>query len=311
MTGPGRQRVAVVGRGIAGAALALQPAGRRLLERLGLLAAVQARGRRITTVRTETAGGRRVLELCNEEALPGGYSLGVHRATVMTALLDAMASSRSCAAPSAIWRRAPAGGWICATTAVAGTVPSTSRSWPRVPPGWRAGPGCRCSGAPAAAGAACGRSCPIPKGASPPRCTRSSGVPGGWSRSGPSARRRASRATAAGSASWSPSTATSCGKTRRAGAAGRSASARRSPRRSRPCPPTWPVELTAQHDRILRRIHRGRVVALGECRLDRQLPDRSAAFTAPLRATLGRAGRGRCRRAGARRRSGEPRARRR
>jgi 2-polyprenyl-6-methoxyphenol hydroxylase-like FAD-dependent oxidoreductase len=120
MTGP--LRIAVVGCGTAGAAVALllarssaghevtvfervpapgpvgagimmQPSGLLVLERLGLADRIIARGAHVARLLCETAAGRGVLDLQYEVLAPGLFGVGLHRGVLFETLFDALTAS--------------------------------------------------------------------------------------------------------------------------------------------------------------------------------------------------------------------------
>jgi 2-polyprenyl-6-methoxyphenol hydroxylase-like FAD-dependent oxidoreductase len=78
-----------------GSGLMLQPTGLAALGRLGLRAAVEARGERIERLHGLTARGGVVFDLAYADLDPRFYAVGVHRAALHGALMDAF---RACGA---------------------------------------------------------------------------------------------------------------------------------------------------------------------------------------------------------------------
>jgi 2-polyprenyl-6-methoxyphenol hydroxylase-like FAD-dependent oxidoreductase len=76
-----------------GAGLLLQPTGLGVLDRLGLLEEVLARGARVDRLHGETARGRAVLDLAYADLAPGLYGLGVQRGILFDALFGAVRAS--------------------------------------------------------------------------------------------------------------------------------------------------------------------------------------------------------------------------
>lgn len=74
-----------------GAGLLLQPTGTAVLDRLGLLEPVRARGAVIERLHGETAAGRQVMELSYRDLGSGVHGLGVHRGVLFGALSGALA----------------------------------------------------------------------------------------------------------------------------------------------------------------------------------------------------------------------------
>jgi 2-polyprenyl-6-methoxyphenol hydroxylase-like FAD-dependent oxidoreductase len=116
----GKLRVAVVGCGTAGAASALflaraghtvtlyervpapgpvgagimmQPSGLLVLERLGLVERVLARGARVDRLFCETSGGRSLLDLRYDVLRAGLYGVGLHRGVLFETLFGALEAS--------------------------------------------------------------------------------------------------------------------------------------------------------------------------------------------------------------------------
>lgn len=76
-----------------GAGILLQPTGLAVLERLGLLDAVLARGARIEALHAVTARGRTLFDLAYAELASGLHGLGLHRGALFEALFEAAKSS--------------------------------------------------------------------------------------------------------------------------------------------------------------------------------------------------------------------------
>jgi 2-polyprenyl-6-methoxyphenol hydroxylase-like FAD-dependent oxidoreductase len=71
-----------------GAGILIQPSGVVALERLGLLAEVQAKAARIDAFFGSTLSGRRVMDVRYADGWPQAYGLGVHRANLFRALYN-------------------------------------------------------------------------------------------------------------------------------------------------------------------------------------------------------------------------------
>jgi 2-polyprenyl-6-methoxyphenol hydroxylase-like FAD-dependent oxidoreductase len=76
-----------------GAGIMLQPIGMIVLQRLGLLEEVVARGARVDRLVTRTQGGTRLLDLAYSRHAPGLYGVGLHRGVLFDALLAAVRRS--------------------------------------------------------------------------------------------------------------------------------------------------------------------------------------------------------------------------
>ncbi|CAN5405331.1 NAD(P)/FAD-dependent oxidoreductase [soil metagenome] len=74
-----------------GSGLLLQPSGLAALRVLGLEEAMLAAGARIDRLDGRDLSGRRILDMAYQNWRPGGYGLGVHRATLFQLLHDALA----------------------------------------------------------------------------------------------------------------------------------------------------------------------------------------------------------------------------
>ena len=73
-----------------GAGIMLQPTGMRVLERLGLLEPVLARGARVDRLHCVTRERRDVIDLRYGDEHPGAYGLGLHRGVLFHVLFDAV-----------------------------------------------------------------------------------------------------------------------------------------------------------------------------------------------------------------------------
>jgi len=73
-----------------GAGFLLQPTGMWALEDLGLLAAVAHHGARVERLVTRTRRGRAVIDLPYRLVSPGAFGLGLHRATLLSLLVEAL-----------------------------------------------------------------------------------------------------------------------------------------------------------------------------------------------------------------------------
>jgi 2-polyprenyl-6-methoxyphenol hydroxylase-like FAD-dependent oxidoreductase len=71
-----------------GAGILIQPSGVMALERLGLLAEVEAKAARIEAFLGTTLSGRRVMDVRYADGWPRAYGLGVHRANLFHALYN-------------------------------------------------------------------------------------------------------------------------------------------------------------------------------------------------------------------------------
>lgn len=74
-----------------GSGLLLQPSGLAALKVLGLDQAMLAAGARIERLDGRDLAGRRILDMAYDHWRPGGFGLGVHRATLFQLLHDALA----------------------------------------------------------------------------------------------------------------------------------------------------------------------------------------------------------------------------
>lgn len=75
-----------------GAGILLQPTGMAVLERLGLLDEILARGSRVDRLSGVTVGGRAVLDLRYADWRPDAFGLGLHRHALFSVLWEALAS---------------------------------------------------------------------------------------------------------------------------------------------------------------------------------------------------------------------------
>ena len=73
-----------------GAGLLLQPTGQAVLARLGLLTEIEARSARVERLHGETADGRIVMDMAYADLAPGLHGLGVHRGVLFGALHSAV-----------------------------------------------------------------------------------------------------------------------------------------------------------------------------------------------------------------------------
>jgi 2-polyprenyl-6-methoxyphenol hydroxylase-like FAD-dependent oxidoreductase len=73
-----------------GAGILLQPTGLAVLARLGLAAALRARGAPVAALACRTTGGRQLFALRYERLRPGLQGLGMHRGALFEALLGAV-----------------------------------------------------------------------------------------------------------------------------------------------------------------------------------------------------------------------------
>lgn len=80
---------AVPDPGPVGAGLLLQPTGRAVLGRLGVLGGIMALGARVERLRGVTTTGKPVLDLAYSDLRPGLFGLGVQRGALFGALRDA------------------------------------------------------------------------------------------------------------------------------------------------------------------------------------------------------------------------------
>lgn len=79
----------VAAPGPVGAGIVLQPTGQAVLQRLGLLGPVLARGARIDRLHCVTGTGRTVVDLDYTPAGPGRFGLGLHRGVLFQTLFEA------------------------------------------------------------------------------------------------------------------------------------------------------------------------------------------------------------------------------
>ena len=73
-----------------GAGIMIQPSGMYVLDRLGLLEPIVARGSRIERLECVTTGGKSVLDLAYRDLDDGAFGLGLHRGVLFDALVGAV-----------------------------------------------------------------------------------------------------------------------------------------------------------------------------------------------------------------------------
>lgn len=80
--------------GPVGAGIMIQPTGMHVLDELGLLEQVLARGSRVERLRCVTRGRRAVIDLRYGDVHPGAFGLGLHRGVLFEALFDAVRTEK-------------------------------------------------------------------------------------------------------------------------------------------------------------------------------------------------------------------------